>query len=83
MGNTVKSHAAAAALARVVTRLLKRHPLVAMELFAVGLSRGGSVALQEIWLDANRKRGVLSERRVYSVPRVSGRPVDIDAGNSK
>lgn len=48
-GRGVLDQATAAAAARLIKKLVRKHPLVAAEVAIAGVSRGTQVGLQEVW----------------------------------
>lgn len=54
-GASVADRAAAAAVAHIVLRLVRKHPWIAADLVIAGLGRGGTVGLREIAKDLRAK----------------------------
>lgn len=59
-GHSIADRAAAAAVAHVILRLVRKHPWVAADLLLAGLGRGGTVGLREI---ARHLRGKVQKRQ--------------------
>ncbi|WP_349436227.1 hypothetical protein [Pararhizobium sp. A13] len=59
-GASVADRAAAAAVAHIILRLVRKHPWIAADLVIAGLGRAGKVGLREIARDLRAK---MHERR--------------------